>query len=454
MFVEIHTVAGGAGDWTTLEDENGHTTDDTGLSCPTDADGVGSAWQSNHPFLAHYQTVHPDECDPTGTTGEWNAVTGNSGGWQEWSLPIPAAYLGQPVEIAVTVASDAGTLGLGTWIDELRVVDSADAPINTSDPSFESGMDGWTLPGPPAPPGPGRPVRRDGLGARAVRAVRRGTDRDDDRHRLHGLRLRGGHRRAQPQRAHASGADASRRAAQAGVRRADTGARDATATATTARASASAASAGDGAADEPAGDEPAEHHDRAAQGRAGDASAATGGASCASTSSSRARSSGPTSSRHGGSGGVRSRSGRGRSGSAPRSRQAPSSACAARARRRSGCRRRGRRSGPRSRGRATCGCGAELTSSSGTWPSRALAAREGPIPAQREQAMWCVISGSSGASPLPASRVRTASSARPWTRRRRSSSRSSPRGRGCRRSSRRRGCCSAGRGSLPSGTLR
>jgi hypothetical protein len=153
MFVEIHTV--GQDDWTTLEDANGHTSTDVGLSCQTTGDG--SAWHSNHPFLAHYQTVidNGNDCDPTGTSGAWNATTGNSGGWQEWSLPIPAAYQGKNVEISVSVATDPGVVGLGTWVDELRVVDTADAPINTADPSFETGIDGWTLPGPPGPVGPG-----------------------------------------------------------------------------------------------------------------------------------------------------------------------------------------------------------------------------------------------------------------------------------------------------------
>ncbi|MEA2218761.1 MAG: hypothetical protein QOJ35_1387 [Solirubrobacteraceae bacterium] len=154
MFVEIHTA--GADDWTTLQDANGHTSDDTGLSCITNADDGGSAWQTYHPFLAHYQTVvnSGNDCTSTGTSGSWNAATGNSGGWQEWSLPIPAAYAGHNVEISVAVATDPATLGLGTWIDELRVEDSGGAPIDSTDPSFESGLGGWTLPGPPLPAGP------------------------------------------------------------------------------------------------------------------------------------------------------------------------------------------------------------------------------------------------------------------------------------------------------------
>jgi hypothetical protein len=41
------------------------------------------------------------------------------------------------------------------WVDDLRVVDAADAPIDSADPSFEAGLDGWTLPGPPPPAGSG-----------------------------------------------------------------------------------------------------------------------------------------------------------------------------------------------------------------------------------------------------------------------------------------------------------
>jgi murein tripeptide amidase MpaA len=153
MFVEIHTV--GEDDWTTLADENGNTSTDPGLSCPTVS--PASAWHSNHPFLTHYQTVtdNGNSCDSTGSSGSWNAATGNSGGWKEWSLPIPAAYNGHNVEISVSVATDPATLGLGAWVDQLQVVDSADIPISSADPSFEAGMDGWTTPGPPLPGGPG-----------------------------------------------------------------------------------------------------------------------------------------------------------------------------------------------------------------------------------------------------------------------------------------------------------
>ena len=153
IFVEIHTV--GQDDWTTLADEDDQTSDDVGLSCPSTGDG--SDWQSNHPFLAHYQTKIDggDDCSPTGSSGSWNAATGNSGGWQEWSMPIPAAYNGENVEISVAVVSDPAVQGLGAWVDQMRLEDSGGNPINSADPSFESGEDGWTTPGPPPPAGAG-----------------------------------------------------------------------------------------------------------------------------------------------------------------------------------------------------------------------------------------------------------------------------------------------------------
>jgi len=154
MFVEIHTV--GADDWTTLTDTNGHTSDDVGLSCPTTGDG--SAWQTLHPFLAHYQTVSDggDNCTPTGSSGAWNAATGSSGGWQEWEMPIPAAYVGQEVEISIAVVSDPAVQGLGAWVDQVSMRGADDAPIDSADPSFESGPDGWATSSPP--PGTDNPV--------------------------------------------------------------------------------------------------------------------------------------------------------------------------------------------------------------------------------------------------------------------------------------------------------
>lgn len=126
------------GTWTTLPDANGHTTQGTGESCP-------AGWAEElHPQLDAYQTVNADgTCSPTGTTGEWNAATGNSGGWQEWSIAL-SAFAGQSVTVAISYISDWGTQNLGVFVDDVTLPDG-------STTSFENGdTGGWTVPGAPS----------------------------------------------------------------------------------------------------------------------------------------------------------------------------------------------------------------------------------------------------------------------------------------------------------------
>ena len=132
-FVEVRPV--GTDDWTTLPDENGHTTQDTGDSCP-------AAWNTVHPQLDHYQG---EDCGPQGTTGEWHAATGNSGGWQEWSVDL-SDYAGERVQVHISFASDFAVQGLGVFLDDARVVVDGREVTATS---FEDGLDGWTVSGPP-----------------------------------------------------------------------------------------------------------------------------------------------------------------------------------------------------------------------------------------------------------------------------------------------------------------
>jgi hypothetical protein len=135
LIVEAHPV--GSDDWTTLPDANGHTTTATGESC-------ASGWVDElHPFLAHYQGA---DCSPTGTTGVWNAATGGSGGWQDWSVDL-SAYRGGQVEVSISYVSDWEVQGLGVFLDDLRVsVDGAEV----AGTSFEADLGGWAIAGPPA----------------------------------------------------------------------------------------------------------------------------------------------------------------------------------------------------------------------------------------------------------------------------------------------------------------
>jgi hypothetical protein len=124
MFVEIHVA--GTDEWTTLADLNEATTDETGDSC-------ANGWVDQlHSHLANY--MDPG-CNPTGNTGEWNALTGNSNGWQKLTFDL-SDYAGQEVELYITYASDWGTQGLGVFVDDIE--------LNGADPQdFEAAMPPW-----------------------------------------------------------------------------------------------------------------------------------------------------------------------------------------------------------------------------------------------------------------------------------------------------------------------
>jgi hypothetical protein len=144
-FVEAHTV--GQDDWTTLPDANGHTSQSTGPDDP-DLASCPAGWRELHPWLDHYQTLDAEagSCTPTGTTGEWNAASGRSAGWEQWSIDL-SAYAGKQVEVSIAYASDWSVQGLGAFVDDISISTGAST-------SFETGLDGWTVTGPPAGSGP------------------------------------------------------------------------------------------------------------------------------------------------------------------------------------------------------------------------------------------------------------------------------------------------------------
>ena len=133
LAVEAHTP--GQDNWTTLPDANGHTSRDTGDSCP-------EGWFELHPHLQHYQTLNADgTCSPTGTGGgEWHAASGNSNGWQEWRIDLQR-YAGQTVEISIAYVSDWSAQNLGVFLDDFTLPDGTTG-------SFENGLEGWTIGGP------------------------------------------------------------------------------------------------------------------------------------------------------------------------------------------------------------------------------------------------------------------------------------------------------------------
>ncbi len=139
LFVEARTPGGN--DWTTLPDANGHTSQDTGESCKQENLG---GWRTLHPHLDHYQTqTGASTCSPTGTTGAWHAASGNSAGWQEWRIDLSAYAANGSVEISIAYASDWAFQGIGVFIDDVTFPDGTST-------SFETGLDGWAVTGPPA----------------------------------------------------------------------------------------------------------------------------------------------------------------------------------------------------------------------------------------------------------------------------------------------------------------
>ncbi len=136
-FVEAHTV--GQDDWTTLPDVNGHTSQDTGSSCPF--------WLSLHPFLEHYQTDNGDgTCSPTGSSGQWWAASGPSGEYELWSVDL-SAFANTDVEVSISYASDDIVQLRGLFVDDVTV---STGPGTTSFEDDGDTFDGWTVPGAPA----------------------------------------------------------------------------------------------------------------------------------------------------------------------------------------------------------------------------------------------------------------------------------------------------------------
>jgi hypothetical protein len=140
MFVEAHTV--GEDDWTTLPDENGATTTDTGESC---AEG----WFEVHPWLERYQGADCSGQNPD-TGGEWHGFTGRSAGWTDVEIDL-SQYAGSEVEVSISYASDWAFQGLGAFIDSVEI---STGEGSTSFEEDEDPLDGWAVGEPPEGSGP------------------------------------------------------------------------------------------------------------------------------------------------------------------------------------------------------------------------------------------------------------------------------------------------------------
>lgn len=153
----------GTEEWTTLPDLGGRTSTDVPTECEA------GFFIDEHPALQRYLTL-ADPCEPTGTSGEWNSFTGDSGGWVDVSFDL-SAYAGRSVEVVVSYVTDPSTGEAGLIVDDTRLTV---AGTESQAEGFETGLGAWSVLG--APDGsPGNAsdfVRTPGLGGinAAVRA--------------------------------------------------------------------------------------------------------------------------------------------------------------------------------------------------------------------------------------------------------------------------------------------
>ncbi len=136
FFVEARTA--GQEDWTTLPDQNGHSSQDP-LAC------TSAAWYGIFPHLPHYLSrVSDQECQPKGTSGDWHAASGASDGWEAWKVDL-SAYKGKQVEVSLTYIRSRLAFP-GAYVDDLTVtVDGATASVT----DFETDLGGWQASGLP-----------------------------------------------------------------------------------------------------------------------------------------------------------------------------------------------------------------------------------------------------------------------------------------------------------------
>jgi predicted deacylase len=144
--VIVEAAPSGTDQWTTLRDLNGRTSSSPPTTC---ADGF---LLPLHPFLDHYLTAGRP-CAATGTTGSWNAFTGESNGWIDAAFDL-SPYAGQSLDVKVSYITDAVALGapggVGVFVDDTRLTIGDTVVVADG---FEADGGAWAVEGPP----PGSP---------------------------------------------------------------------------------------------------------------------------------------------------------------------------------------------------------------------------------------------------------------------------------------------------------
>jgi hypothetical protein len=139
--VIVEAAPSGTDNWTTLPDAGGLTTS----TAPTECE-AGFLLQM-HPFLLHYLTPG-NPCGTTGTTGQWNRLTGESGGYQQVEYDL-SAYAGGSVDLKISYVTDPAAGGIGVFVDNTRITTGGGTTVVDSD-GFEGPTSLWTVEGAPA----------------------------------------------------------------------------------------------------------------------------------------------------------------------------------------------------------------------------------------------------------------------------------------------------------------
>ncbi len=137
VIVEARPV--GTTDWTTLPEAGGETSSTPPAECEA------GFYAAIHPMLRNYLTI-ANPCLPQGSTGDWNAFTGSTGGWVPVSFDL-SAYAGSEVEIVVSYVTDPFTGEIGVMLDDTRLVVDG---TTTEAEGFETGLGAWSVLGAPA----------------------------------------------------------------------------------------------------------------------------------------------------------------------------------------------------------------------------------------------------------------------------------------------------------------
>ena len=136
--VIVEAAPAGTDVWTTLPESGGATS----TTPPTECEA--GFLLAMHPFLTHYLTPG-NPCASPGTSGTWNALTGDSGGWQQVAYDL-SAYAGGAVDVSISYVTDPGAGAIGVFVDDTRVTTTAG--VLDAD-GFEGPTSLWTIQGAP-----------------------------------------------------------------------------------------------------------------------------------------------------------------------------------------------------------------------------------------------------------------------------------------------------------------